>query len=164
MSTRKLTALAMLLGIALVIFIIEAQLPPLVPIPGVKLGLANIITLIVMVWYGRKEAFLVLILRITLGSIFSGLPTVFFYSFAGGVLCFFVMAIMFRLLGDERLWVVSVFGAISHNAGQIAMAYLFTRTLEVFYYFPLLVISGIITGVFTGVAAQAVVKKWRPNV
>ncbi len=163
MNTKKLTSLAMLLGIALVIFVAESQLPPLAPIPGIKLGLANIVTLIVMVWYGRKESLLVLILRIIIGSIFCGQPSVFFYSLAGGMVCFLVMAIALGLLGSQRLWVVSVLGAVSHNAGQLGVAYLFTKTFEVFYYFPILVLSGIITGIFTGVAAQTLINSQLRN-
>ena len=71
MKTKKLTALAMLTALSLIIFIIEAQLPPLAPIPGIKLGLANIVTLITICMYGRKEAFCVLAMRIGLGTVFA---------------------------------------------------------------------------------------------
>ena len=79
MNVKKLVTLALLLGAALIFFIVEAQLPPLAPIPGIKMGLANIITLIVMVLYDRKSAFTILILRILLSSIFAGQIAGFIY-------------------------------------------------------------------------------------
>ena len=94
MKTKKLTLMSMLLALALVIFIIEAALPPLAPIPGIKLGLANIITLISLKWLGKKEAFMILILRIVLGAIFTGNIMSIIYSLSGGIMCFIVMAII----------------------------------------------------------------------
>ena len=116
MNVKKLTSLSLFLAAALIIFTLEAQLPPPVPIPGVKLGLANIIILCVMLIYGRKEAFTVLILRIVLASIFAGQAVAFAYSLSGGILSFIVMSLLIKPL-KGKVWVISVFGAIAHNIG-----------------------------------------------
>ena len=151
--------MALLLAIALTIFVAEAQLPPPVPIAGVKLGLANIVTLAALVWLGRREALAVLLGRIVLGSVFAGQAVSFIYSLAGGLMCFFVMALILSLLGKERLWVVSVFGAMAHNVGQILAAIVLTHTWLITAYLPILLISGIITGIFTGLCAQLLVSR-----
>ena len=159
MSVKKMTFMALLLAVALSIFVAEAQLPPPVPIAGVKLGLANIVTLAALVWLGRREALTILLGRIVLGSLFAGQAVSFIYSLAGGLMCFLVMAVILTPLGHERLWVVSVFGAMAHNVGQIIAAVLLTRTLQVAIYLSVLIISGILSGAFTGLAAQLVVKR-----
>lgn len=154
MTVKKLTLTAILLASALIIFIIESYLPPIVPMPGVKLGLANIITLITIYLIGRRDAFMILMLRIILASIYSGGFTGFLYSMAGGVCCFAVMAAMSVILGKTRIWVVSILGAIGHNAGQIAVACIIIGSAHVLWYLPVLVIFAILTGTFTGVIAQ----------
>ena len=159
MKTKKLTFMALLIAVALTIFVVEAHIPPIVPIAGVKLGLANIVTLAALVWLGRKEAFTVLILRIILGSVFAGQAVSFMYSLGGGILCFLTMAVIVRLLGRQKLWVVSVFGALSHNVGQILVAMALTGTVSVIAYLPVLVISGVITGAVTGLAAQLMTER-----
>lgn len=161
MRTRKLTVMAMLLALALIIFVIEAQLPPLAPIPGIKLGLANIITLTAIYLIGRREAFIVLILRIILGSVFSGNLIGFIYSVSGGIASFALMCAVSLFLKPDKIWVVSVFGALAHNAGQIAAAVFITKTTQVIWYLPVLTISAVITGVFTGIAAQLIFKRLR---
>ncbi len=159
MKTKKLTFTAALLSISLIIFILEAQLPPLAPIPGIKLGLANIITLFAIYALGRKEAFVILTLRIILGSVFSGNLIAFLYSISGGAVSFLFMAVMSLFLHEDRMWAVSVFGAIGHNIGQIAAALFITKTPQIIWYLPVLVISAVITGVFTGVCAQLIMKR-----
>ena len=161
MKTKKLTFMALLLAIALTIFVVEAHIPPIVPIAGVKLGLANIVTLAALVWLGRGEAFTILILRIVLGSVFAGQAVSFMYSLGGGLLCFLIMAIALKLLGEKTLWVVSVFGALSHNIGQIAIAVVLTGSVGIIAYLPVLIISGVITGAVTGLAAQLVTERIR---
>lgn len=161
MSTKKLTLISILLALALIIFIIEAQLPPIAPIPGIKLGLANVINLIALYMLGRKEAFAILVLRIMLGSIFTGNFASFMYSLSGGIVCFVIMNVMAIFIKENRMWVVSVFGAIGHNTGQIITAYFIMGTPSIMWYLPMLVISAVVTGVFTGTAAQVSLKRLR---
>ncbi|MBE6915497.1 MAG: Gx transporter family protein [Ruminococcaceae bacterium] len=150
----------MFTAIALTVFLIEANLPGLVPIPGVKLGLSNCITLIVLAILGKREAGIVLGLRIALGSIFAGQAVSFLYSIVGGALCYAVMCLIQKPLGEKLLWAVSIFGALAHNAGQLLVAVLLTNA-GVLWYAPILIVSAILTGAFTGIAAQAVVQKMR---
>jgi heptaprenyl diphosphate synthase len=156
---KRLTTDALLLTAALIIFIVEAQIPPVVPVPGVKLGLANIITVYAIRRVGPKDAFLILIARIILGSVFAGQMVSFLYSLGGGLLCFAAMLLVRRILKEDQLWVASVIGAIFHNVGQTIVAIAVFGTVNVAFYFPVLLLSGIVTGVFTGVAAQALVRR-----
>ena len=152
-SVKKLTTLALFTTIALTIFLLESMIPPLAPIPGVRVGLANIVTLILLVNGTWKDALVVLIMRILLGSIFAGQMMSFFYSLAGGLACLLIMALFHHFLGAKLLWFTSILGAIAHNTGQIAVAAAVLSSGYVFYYYPYLILSGILTGLFTGLAA-----------
>lgn len=158
---KRLVSIGALTAVALTIFVIENQIPPLVAIPGIKLGLSNIITLFALVIMGPKDAFTILVLRVTLGSIFSGQIMTLAYSMSGGILCLLAEIILVKLLPLENLWAVSVIGAVIHNITQIAVAALITMTSGVFFYLPYLIIAGIITGTFIGLCVQIVVKKSR---
>lgn len=152
-KTKKLALMAVLTAIALTIFMIENQLPSPVPIPGIKLGLANIITLTAMAILGRKEAGAILAARIIMGAIFAGSPSTFIYSAAGGILAYIVMCVTIGLFKENQLWIVSALAAIAHNAGQLGACALIVKTPGIFAYAPILAASGVITGVFTGFAA-----------
>lgn len=141
----------------MIIFVVELQIPPLVPIPGVKLGLANIVTIYAMFKLGPKDTACILMARIFLGAVFSGQPMSLLYSLSGGLLCYFVMLLIRKLVTANQIWVCSVFGAIFHNTGQILAAILITRTPALICYLPVLMISGIIAGLFTGLCAQFIV-------
>ena len=152
-KTKKLCFMAVLTAIALTIFMIENQLPSPVPIPGIKLGLANIITLTAMAILGRKEAGAILAARIIMGAIFACSPSTFIYSAAGGILAYIVMCVTIGLFKENQLWIVSALAAIAHNAGQLGACALIVKTPGIFAYAPILAASGVITGVFTGFAA-----------
>ena len=160
MNTKRITVLACLLGLSLILFTVEAQLPPPVPLPGVKLGLANIVVLVTMVLYGKKDAFCILLLRILLGSIITGSGMAILYSLAGGICCFLLMSLCYPK-GSTRLWVVSAVGAVGHHMGQLVMAIIVLKSSGVLIYFPVLLATGIITGVFTGICAQGSLKQWK---
>ena len=102
MKTKKITLMAMLLGLALIIFTVEAQIPPIAPIPGIKLGLANVINIMALYMLGRKESFIILVLRIVLSSIFASSIIGFMYSISGGLVCFFFISIMSLFLKENR--------------------------------------------------------------
>lgn len=161
-NTKKLVFMALLTAISLVIWVIEAQIPPIVPVPGVKLGLASVITLAAMVLLGRKEALMILLVRVVLSCLFAGSFSAILFSLTGGALSWAVMALTVNLMGEKNLWVVSVFGAVGHNAGQLLAAMLVTKTASLLWYGPALLCSAILTGAFTGAAAlylQRAVKK-----
>lgn len=161
MNARKLCTLALLTAAALVIFVAEAQIPPVIAVPGVKLGLSNIIVLLTMYIYGRREGAVVLGLKIVLGSIFSGQLMSFFYSAAGGILCLGVMSLLKGVLAEKQIWATSAFGAAAHNIGQLIVAIAILGTDKLVWYLPVLLASGIITGVFTGLCAQVTLPRLR---
>lgn len=150
MKTKKITMLGLLTTIALTIFMIEAALPPIAPIPGIKLGLANVVTLFILIRYKVKDAACVLLVRIILASVFAGQMVSFIYSLFGGALCLIVMAIVNKLLDRKFVFLTSVLGAMAHNAGQIFAAYFVLGMSGIFVYVPFLMISGVVTGLFTG--------------
>lgn len=159
MKTQNLVKLSLLTAISLAIFVIETRIPNLIPIPGVKLGLANIIT----VWsvYNCKahETAMMLLARIILGAIFCGTALSFIYSFCGAAACFAICIAIKRLIPRDKMWLMSIIGAIFHNIGQITAATIIMRTTAVLVYIPILMISGIIAGFFCGLGALAVDKR-----
>lgn len=154
MKLKQLTINAVLTAIALTIFMIEAQIPSLVPIPGVKLGLANIITVFALFAFTPKDAFLILFVRVFMGSVFSGQISTLLYSLGGGMLSFASLLVMRRVITIDQLWVAAVVGAVFHNVGQILVAIVVTGTPGIVVYLPILMVSGIIAGLFTGFCAQ----------
>lgn len=159
MKTRRLTQLALLSAIALTIFMVEAQIPALVPIPGIKLGLANIITVFAVFVIGAKEAALVLAVRIFLGAVFAGNFSTILYSAAGGTLAILVTILMKKFLTGKQLWIAGTMGAIAHSVGQMAMAVCVTGTPSIAVYLPVMVAISILTGTFTGLCAQFLVNR-----
>lgn len=159
MKTKKLTLLALLTAIALTIFMVEAQLPPLVPLPGVKIGLSNIITVYAVFALGAKEAAAILFVRIFLGSAFAGNFSSIFYSAAGGFCAIGVTILLRKVLTKKQLWVAGALGAIAHSCGQMAMAMLMTGTPSIIIYLPALIAISILTGTFTGLCAQILVNR-----
>lgn len=159
MKTRKLTQLALLSAIALTIFMVEAQIPALVPIPGIKLGLANIITVFTVFVIGAKEGALVLFVRIFLGAVFAGNFGTIFYSAAGGALAILVTIGLKKVLTGKQLWIAGCLGAIAHSIGQMAMAVCITGTPSIAVYLPIMVAISILTGSFTGLCAQFLVNR-----
>jgi heptaprenyl diphosphate synthase len=152
-AIHRLTFMAMLTAVALTIFVLEAQLPAIVPIPGVKLGLANIVTVCAMFALGPGPTAMILLARVILGSLFSGGMTIF-YSLAGGLCCYLTMLVLRKLVTPRQMWVCSVLGSAAHNLGQLAVAVLVTRTWAVAVYLPVLMLSGVLAGLFTGLCAQ----------
>ena len=159
MKTKKLTLLALLSAIALTIFMVEAQIPPLTPVPGIKLGFANIVTVFAVYALGPKEGAAVLFVRIFLGAVFAGNFSTIFYSAAGGVCAIGVTILLRKILKDNQLWIAGCLGAVAHSIGQMAMAILLTGTPGLALYLPVMIAVSILTGSFTGLCAQFLVKR-----
>jgi heptaprenyl diphosphate synthase len=157
-GARRLTVDALFAAVALTIFVIELYIPS-VGIPGVKLGLANIVTVTAAFLIGPWDAGAILLCRIVLGGIFSGQVMALWYSLAGGTLCWLTMLPLRRILTKKQIWVMSVIGAVAHNVGQILVALAVTRTAAILYYLPVLMVSGVLAGLFTGIAAQLAVNR-----
>lgn len=156
---KKTAHMGLFLASALILSYIESLIPFYFGIPGVKLGLANLAVLFALYRYGWREALLLNLMRILLaGFLFGNLFTII-YSLAGAITSFSVMCLLkqpdsFSILG------VSIAGGVSHNIGQILVAYFVTKTAGVAFYLPVLLIAGIITGLLIGLAAREVLKYW----
>ncbi len=159
MKTKKLTLMALLTAIALTIFMVEAQIPPIVPLPGVKLGLANIVTVFAVFALGSREAACILFCRIFLGAVFAGNFSSIFYSAAGGTLAILTTILLRKILTRKQLWVAGAFGAVAHSVGQVGMSILITGTPGIIVYLPPLAGISIVTGCFTGLCAQFLVNR-----
>ena len=159
MRTRKLTTMALLAAIALTIFMIEAQIPPLIPIPGIKLGMSNIVTVYAVYALGPGAAVAVLFVRIFLGAVFSGNFGTILYSAAGGALAIAVTIGLRRILRGNQLWISGCLSAIAHSVGQMLVAVWATGTPSVLIYLPVLILCSMVAGIFTGLCAQVLVKR-----
>lgn len=159
MKGKRIALLGLLTGIALTIFMIEANIPAVVPIPGVKLGLANIVTVFTVFTLGSREGCAVLLCRIFLGAVFAGNFSSIFYSAAGGALAIGVTILLRRVLKKKQIWVAGCLGAIAHSVGQVLMAMLLTSTPGLIIYLPPLVCVSSATGLFTGLCAQFLVDR-----
>lgn len=154
-----LTYLAVLITFAVVIHTVEATLPLPLPVPGVRLGLANMITLLTLVLFGLRSGLTVTVLRTILGSLFIGglFGFGFWLSFAAGVTSCLVMSLFLALRQKEliSLIAVSVAGAAAHNLTQLFIASLIVANFALFKgYYPLLLLLSVPTGIFTGLAAH----------
>ena len=167
-KTKKLALMAALTAIALIVFIIETQIPLPIPIPGAKLGLANTVTLFALFFkkktkqvFTTADAFMILLCRIMLGAAFTGRFIALLYSIAGGFLSFAALVLMRRLVTDKQIWACGVISAIFHNIGQILAAMAITRSPAIAAYLPMLTITGVATGIITGLVAQIILGRLR---
>lgn len=157
--SKRLTIDALLTALALAIYFLEAQLPPPVPVPGVKLGLSHIVILFALWRFGVKDGAVILLCRILLASIFGGQLMAFLFSLCGGILSFLAMLAVKPLLNQKQIWVCGVISALGHGLGQVLAAWLVLKRAEVFTYLPILIISGILTGLATGLLAQELIRR-----
>ena len=153
--------MALLTAIALTIFMVEAQLPGLVPVPGIKLGLSNIVTVYAVFTMGPVKAGCILFCRVFLGAVFSGQMSTIFYSGAGGLCAIFITILSRKFLTSKQIWVAGVLGALAHSIGQMGMAIVLTSTPGLIGYLPIMIIVGIFTGAFTGFCAQFLTERLR---
>ena len=128
-------------------------------VPGIKLGLANIVTVYAMFTLGPGDALMILAGRIFLGAVFSGQMMTLIYSAAGGILSWCVLLLLRKLLDRRQIWLCSPVAGVFHNLGQLLAAAAVMKTWTVLAYLPYLILAGIIAGLFTGVAAQALMNR-----
>lgn len=155
---QKQIFLAILVSMALVLHIVEASFPNPFPIPGAKLGLANIITLLTLMMFGLKEALIVSILRVILGSLLSGTLSgpAFIISFSAAFTSTVFMYIFLKFKNIFSTISVSVVGAITHNITQLFVVALLISTFNIYLYLPFLLIVAIPVGISTGFIAKVV--------
>lgn len=154
-SGRTVSMLGMFTAAAMICSYIESLIPINFGIPGIKLGLANLVVLLVLYTMGTKEAVTVSILRIILTGFLFGNMFAILYSLAGGLLSFLVMWLLKRI--GLHMVFVSVAGGISHNIGQLFVAALVVDNYNILFYIPVLLIAGILTGLLIGILSQEVV-------
>ena len=159
MKLKSLTQIGLLSAVALIIFVVEAQIPVPVPVPGIKLGLANIVTIFAVWILGAWQGVGVLTVRVFLGAVFSGNFGTIFYSAAGGALAIITAILLKKILKENQLWVAGCLGAVAHSIGQMGMAVLISRTPGLLLYLPVMIACGIVTGLFTGLCAQLLVNR-----
>ena len=157
---KNVAFMGLFLALALVLSYVETLIPISFGIPGVKLGLTNIVVVLVLYGIGTREAYVISVLRILLAGFLFGNLFGIFYSLAGGLLSLTCMAIMKRAFGFSMVS-VSIVGGITHNLGQIIIASLIVENYSVMYYFPVLFIAGAITGVVIGMICYALYKRLR---
>lgn len=156
-ESRRVANLALFVSIGLVLSIIENSFPPLLPVPGAKLGLANIATVIALYLYGPKMALEVTVLRTLIGGILRGSVVGLLLSFSGGMISTLIMILLFLTLSNYLSIIgVSVAGAAVHNAVQLAVAFLLVHHTALFYYLPYLVLISLPTGIFVGYTSKRV--------
>lgn len=160
MKTKQIAYFGMFLALALVLSYLEACVPVVLAVPGVKLGLANVITILFLYKTTAKKTFFFMSIRVLLaGVLFSGISGVI-YSFVGGLFCIGIMSILKRFSCFSVLG-VSMSGAIFHNVGQIVVAILMVENIHILYYLPVLCVSGTISGLLVGYLSFIILKRLR---
>ena len=154
-STRRLTALALGVSLAMILSFVESQIPPLAAVPGVKIGLSNIVTVVLLYILGWREALGVSLARVCLSALLFGNAVAFIYSISGAALSLVVMIIAKKLLPLSAVG-VSVLGGVMHNVGQVVAAIIVMESAGIAVYIAPLLVSGTIAGIAVGIAAGIV--------
>lgn len=160
MNSKKLVRLSLMLALALILGLIESTLPPL-PIPGVKLGLANIVNVLALYLDGFLESLLISITRVILLSIFSGslFSLTFYISLSGAIASVIGMALIYVTFSRDISPIsISSFGAFIHICAQLVTVSILINTKDILYLFPVLSILGVLTGVITGIISSYVLR------
>ena len=155
---QRITRIALLTALSLILFILEGFLPLPLPVPGAKLGLAAIVTLIALYTMSTRDAALMLTLRIVLASAFGGGLAPMPYSLAGGAASFAAMALLKRYT-QLSIVGISAAGGFLHNMAQLLVAAAVLETTALFVYAPVLGAVGILTGILIGITAQSILQK-----
>ena len=148
---KKVSILGVMTALGIVLGWLESCVPITLGIPGVKLGIANLVALLVLYRFSLKEAAAVSVLRVLISSILFGNLAIGIYSLAGAMLSLAVMAILKKKTGLSVAG-VSAAGGVAHNLGQILTAWIMIGTAAIFYYLPVLIVSGVIAGILVGLA------------
>ena len=163
MKSKKVAFMGLSIGLAMILSFVESQIPALVAVPGIKVGLPNLVIVFMLYRIGFKEAVTVSIIRIILVSILFGNVQTLTFSLAGAVLSLIGMLLLKKLNWFSCI-TVSIVGGILHNVGQIIAACIWTQTAAIAYYLPVLLISGVLAGALIGLISGLLVeksKKWK---
>ncbi len=154
-KTRRTALYGLLIALALIISYVETQIPALIAVPGMKIGLTNIVVLMALYLIGEKSAVVINIIRIMAVSMLFGNGVSFIYSLAGGLLSGAVMIVLKRL-DKFSMTGVSIAGGISHNCGQVAAAMLMLNTASLAWYLAVLWFSGMVSGLVVGLLGSVI--------
>jgi heptaprenyl diphosphate synthase len=152
--------MGLMVALALIFSYVEVLLPLPIPVPGIKLGLANLVIVLVLYLKGTKEAFLLSMVRIILAGFLFGNLSMILYSLAGGMLSLVVMALFIRM-NFFGIIGVSILGAITHNLGQLLLAMYLLETKQIAYYVPILLVAGLICGSLIGMFVARLIERVR---
>ena len=154
-STKKIALCGVLTALAMIFSYIESVIPIPIPVPGIKLGVANIAVITILYVLGVKEAIVINLLRIALTALLFGNVNSFLFSISGAVLSLTIMIIMKKL---DFFSCIGVCGGVMHNVGQIIAAVFIMGSEAIVLYLPVLIVSGVFTGVVIGVVSGIVAK------
>ncbi len=159
--SKRIALLSIFLALALILSYVEVLIPFSFGIPGIKLGLTNVMILLALYLLGWKEALVLDLARIALSAMLFGSVPAFLYSLTGGMLSFLVM---FLLKKSNRFHVitVSICGGTAHNFGQLIIAAVFVSDLRIFFYLPVLLLAGFLTGALIGVISRELLRRLSP--
>ncbi|MBH1941402.1 Gx transporter family protein [Mobilitalea sibirica] len=160
MKSKKVATYGLLVALAFILSYIESLIQIPFAVPGIKLGLANLVVITALYSMGAKEAFVLSLIRILLVGFTFGNPSTMMFSLGGGLLSWALMSIfkwskLFSIVG------VSIIGGVSHNIGQILVAIFVVDNINLFYYLPFLLVSGVVTGTLIGILGAMIVKRIR---
>ena len=158
METRNVVHMGMLIALAMILSFIESQIPAFVAIPGMKIGLANIAIVFALYTLDFRSALTISLIRVVLSSLLFGSVVSLLYSLAGALISLAGMVLL-KKTGLFGVMGISVFGAVLHNLGQIAVAWFILKTQALVYYLPFLLFSAVAGGVVTGIIAAVLIKR-----
>lgn len=158
MKAKKIATYGLLVALAFIFSYIESLIPFNFAVPGMKVGLANLVVITALYSMGAKEALILSVIRIILVGFTFRDPSTLMFSLAGGLLSWFLMVIcqklkLFSMVG------VSIIGGVAHNVGQIAVAIVYINNLNLVYYLPFLLVMGVVTGTLIGILGSMIVKR-----
>ena len=157
-KSHKIAGVGVLVALAMVLSYLESLIPISLGIPGIKLGLSNVVTLFALYQLGGRIAFGVAVCRIVLCGVTFGSLSTMLYSFAGGLLSF---AVMFVLKKTEKfsIYGISIAGGVMHNVGQLLVAAYVMQTAKIIYYMPVLLIAGTLAGAAIGILGAMIYRR-----
>ncbi|MCG0275251.1 MAG: Gx transporter family protein [Thermosediminibacteraceae bacterium] len=153
-GSKKMVYMSLLVAGGVALHLVESLIPVPFPVPGAKLGLANIISLLAIVLYGTREGLQVNVLRCLIGATLGGSMSSLLYSLAGAISSTIMMGMIFKHFKNVFSLVgVSIIGSVTHNIAQVTVASIVLSTFGLYSYLPFLMVVGLFTGIFTGLAA-----------
>ncbi len=158
-KVKNIALYGVMIALAMIFSYLESFIPInlLIPVPGVKLGLANIVVLFALYTMRFGDAIVIAVIRVLLSGLIFGNPMTIAYSLAGSMLSIVVMYLLKKT--DLSIIGVSMMGGIFHNIGQLIVAVILTSTVRIAYLVPVLLVTGMVTGLLMGVAAKLVIPR-----